>query len=148
MRNFKLKDIEGAGHYLVRQDKKEDGSNVEHISRTGYLTTIMYKIGYMHGSKTEGQVTCLISMADGWTQDSHYVKDPEDPKNASNWEEVKWVSDRLGTKQKGRDLFLDHLNKGETEYRFATREEVVRCVMHQHWRVKEYYDKNNPKDEE
>ena len=145
MRNFKTKDIKGAGHYLVRQDKNDDGTLVTHIQDTGYLSTIMYKIGYSHGNKTEGQSTLLISMSDGWTQDGHFVKDPKDPKNSDKWEYVKWVSDKKGTKQGGRDLFVDHLNNDETEYRFATREEIVRCVMHQHWRVKEYYDLKNPK---
>lgn len=63
MRNFTAKDFDGAGQYLVRTTEN-------YIKDTGFLSTIMYKVGYMHGRRRKGQVTLLISMADGWTNDT------------------------------------------------------------------------------
>jgi hypothetical protein len=46
------------GAYIVRQQDKN-----EHIADTGYLSTIMYKIGY---SLSPIHELAKISMADGW----------------------------------------------------------------------------------
>ena len=48
-----------SGSYVVRQQDDD-----EHISRTGYLSTIMYKISYSH---SPSHPTMLTSMSDGYT---------------------------------------------------------------------------------
>jgi len=141
MRDFTVKDFEGAGQYLVRATK-------DFIENTGYLTTIMYKVGYMHGEGRKGQKTLLISMADGWSNDRTYItKDAEGKKltDTEDWIKIIWRTDKKANPPvTGKQLFVDYLNiHAEQEYRFATQEEIVRVVASQNWRWKGlYHDKN------
>jgi hypothetical protein len=132
MRNFTVEDFKGAGQYLVRTTE-------DFVARTGYLTTIMYKVGYMHGEGRKGQKTLLISMADGWSNDRTILtKDEEGNKimNSSGWVVIPWVTDKEANPPvNNKQLFVDYLNKhAEQEYRFATQEEIVRVVSAQYWR--------------
>lgn len=132
MRNFKLRDFAGSGQYLVRQEP-----GVEFVTNTGYLSTIMFKVGYLYGSTGNGQVRCLISMSDGFVQDGHFVTvPPRPPSTTPSKYKVLWQSSKPLDVEEGIQLFIKYLNEGETEYRFATLEEVLRVVMHHTGRVK------------
>ncbi len=143
MRNFTTEDFSGAGQYLVRlggvetEERKLD--RFINVKDTGYLSTIMYKVGYDHNNLEIGtgqQITLLISMADGWTRSFHYHKDSKDtPIDYDN--KVIWQGEEIGDNG-GKRKFVDYLNNPilSQEYRFATQEEVVRVVMYQssRWR--------------
>jgi hypothetical protein len=110
--------------------QREDGQRF-HLCDSGFLSTIMYKVGYSHGNgfkhrPDEGHIVCKVSMADGWVDNGHFNKngstDPE------QWNYIQW---------NGKQDFCDWLNiTSRDEYRFATQEEVVRVVMYQssRWR--------------
>ncbi len=120
MRNFTIKDLDGAGQYLVRTDQ-------EYIKNAGHLSTILYKVGWNVGmSYTEEikdqigarNVYSLIAMSDGMILDGYYVK-----------EEGNRIKHVFISKEK----LVDYLNNPDLtqEYRFATTEEVVRVAMYQ-----------------
>ena len=128
MRNFTTEDFSGAGQYLVRNDKPRNG-----FVNTGFLSSVMYKVGYSHGTKFEnrpdtGNVMLLISMSDGLSLHGHFLKNGNET-DTSKWTFVQW---------NGVQEFCDYLNNPELsqEYRFASQEEVVRVVMYQtsRWR--------------
>ena len=133
MRNFTIEDFSGAGQYLVRNDKPENK-----YTDTGFLSTIMKKVGYCIGQGPEnGNIMTLINMSDGKTSLGYFDqrKDPEYKKNPRTcnthlWEWVQFNGDQV---------LCDYLNNPDLcqqEYRFATQEEVVRVVMYQksRWR--------------
>lgn len=133
MRNFTIQDFDGSGQYLVRQDGEP-----KPVLDTGYLSTIMYKVGYYNGHKKTKQRVCLISMSDGWIRDSHFSKDKNNPKDVSKWEEIFWESGKYHNKT-GKQIFIEHINDTNTqELRFASQEEVVRVVLYQRWRWRNY----------
>jgi len=137
MRDFKLKDFDGAGQYLLRMCPEEiiankQGKKFVGYTDAGYLTTIVYKVGYVHRIEDFGQCRTLTSMADGWTQMNHFIKEED-----GNLRRVFWASPKGAPAKAGRQKFVDHLNNDKgSEYRFATQEEVVRVVMSQNWRWK------------
>jgi len=61
---FEEKDFSGSGQYLVN-------NLTLHIQDDGYLSTVLYKVGYISGLKdhpddeTYNQKWCIISMSDG-----------------------------------------------------------------------------------
>lgn len=122
MNSFKVEDFSGSGQYLVRTDKK-------HVEDTGYLSTIMYKVGYMHNNNLvqhgEYNNYCLISMSDGWTRDGYFEKNGSE--NTRDWTYKAYID---------KNVFVEYLNTRNETYRFATQEEVVRVVMYQssRWR--------------
>jgi hypothetical protein len=139
MRNFTIEDFSGAGQYLIRMSpeeihKRSIGEPFRGYSNTGYLSTIMYKVGWLVDNYKIGngeQITALISMADGMIKTTNYTA-----KNAesNNYEKVIWQ----GSNGLGKQLLCDWLNNNQLseEYRFATQEEVVRVVLYQkhRWR--------------
>ena len=141
MRDFEQKHFDGAGQYLVRMSTKEVHCNKEDNEdkfegyiNTSYLSTIMYKVGYITNNDNIGngnQLICLTSMADGWTRYCHYAgKMPDGSTDFDS--KVYW--NRSGEGQK--NIFVDYLNNNPQEYRFATQEEVVRVVLSQSHRWK------------
>lgn len=133
MKNFTIEDFSGSGQYLVKicphqQKQREEGKGF-HLSNTGFLSTIMYKVGYMHGKENNPSSTCMIAMSDGWTTNGYF--NTHNSKDIQDWEFIYWK-----TKQE----FCDYLNNephGE-EYRFATIEEVIRVVLYQrNYKIKE-----------
>lgn len=133
MRNFTIEDFTGAGQYLIRNDKPA-GQYID----PGFMSTIMYKVGFMINNLdigSGGQITTMTSMADGMTSMYNYV-DPS-PSKSGNWDKVIWQNDVIGD-HKGIQRFVDWLNNPELsqEYRLATQEEVVRVVMYQKSRWK------------
>jgi hypothetical protein len=136
MKNFVIDDFSGSGQYLVRLCPKQIQQILEnkqpHLCDTGFLSTIMYKVGYSHGhGPTNPSTSCLISMADGWTR--HGYIDKHGSEDTTDWEFVPWLTkQQLCDYLNGISLERDHIE----EYRFATQEEVVRVVMSQksRWR--------------
>lgn len=137
MRNFTTEDFSGAGQYLVRNDK-EPNKFVD----TGFLSTIMKKVGYCLGQgcsdvPERGNIMTLVDMSDGLTSLGYFDqrKDPEYRKNprTCNTHLWKWVQFN------GTQSLCDYLNNPdlcEQEYRFATQEEVTRVALYQksRWR--------------
>jgi hypothetical protein len=148
MRNFTTEDFRGAGQYLVRMGPEElaarQAGKTYSIGNTGYLSTVMFKVGYHTNNAEIGngeQLTCLIAMSDGHTSFYHYpnirkataCRASGQAVDFVEWEKVFWQKQG---EVLGIQIFVDHLNTGEEEYRFATQEEVVRVVMYQssRWR--------------
>lgn len=122
MNNFKVTDFDGAGQYIVRTKDK-------HIVDTGFLSTIMFKIGYQHTRNLiqhgEYNNYCIIAMSDGWTKDGWFDKNGSE--NTKDWTYKAFID---------KQVLVDWLNSNNESYRFATQEEVVRVVMYQsdRWR--------------
>lgn len=141
MRNFKLEDFTGSGKYLLRMSPEElhardNNKSFRGYSDTGYLSTIVSKVGYIinnHGiGGNNHTIVTLTDMSDGFTIISNYTN--KDAK-ANNYEQIIWQGDDIN---QGKQLFIDWLNNPELsqEYRFATQEEITRVVMYQssRWR--------------
>lgn len=142
MRNFTVEDFEGAGQYLLRMSPHElhcikEGKKFKGYTDTSYLSTIMYKVGYITNNFNIGngeQLITLVSMADGWTRFHHYTE--KEPDGSTKFDsKIIWQKDK-DDKFGGKRKFVQYLNDENLsqEYRFATQEEVVRVVMSQSWR--------------
>lgn len=139
MRNFTTEDFNGAGQYLIRMGPEEiDTQNTgkgEHTYRdAGYLSTIMFKVGYVVNNLEIGngnQIACLIAMSDGMVSMYNYTsKHPEE----NDYEKTLWQGNRENNEPyDSKQKLVDWLNNQELsdEYRFATQEEVVRVVLYQ-----------------
>lgn len=116
--NFKFteKTLEGAGQYLVRTDRQT-------IEDDGYLSTILWKVGYTVGGKRKTYNRyCIISMSDGWVLNGWYDKNGS--KNAKDW-----IFKAFNTIQ---DL-VEYLNNNpyDNKWRMATKDEVLRVINYQ-----------------
>jgi len=139
MRTFKPEDFYGSGQYLLRLSTAEISAKKNNklfsgYPDTGYLSTIIKKVGYIINNEKIGngeQIHTLIDMSDGSTMIGNFtVKNPE----SNNWERSIWQ----GKNGLGRQLLCNWLNNSELsqEHRFATQEEIVRAVLHQSSRWK------------
>lgn len=145
MRNFTPEDFSGAGQYLVRVTNeelyaREQNKPFNGVTRTGFLSTIMYKVGYIRNNwkigGSNGRITTLAAMSDGCTQHGHFITEDEkgNKLEIKDWLKVLWVTDDNSS---GKEKLCNHLNDPDTqEMRFATQEEVVRVVLYQkaRWR--------------
>lgn len=134
MRNFTIEDFSGAGQYLVA-NRKEENKFVD----TGFLSTIMYKVGYIINNDGLGngeQLYCLISMSDGQTRYCYYPNFSNNHSDPNRFNKNYFQGN--GQDKDGKQVFCDYLNNADLteEYRFATQEEVVRVVMYQRSRWK------------
>lgn len=139
MRNFKPEDFSGAGQYLIRMSpdeiyKKENNLRFSGYCDTGFLSTVVKKVGYITNNYNLGdgsQISTLTDMSDGYTKLGNYTA--KDPKT-NNWEFIFWQ----GGNNVGHQLLCNWLNNPELsqEHRFATQEEIVRTVLYQssRWR--------------
>lgn len=123
MRNFTAEDFNGAGQYLIRNDKAPN----TYID-TGFMSSIMYKVGYIYikDSLSFEQRSCLISMSDGLVKDGYY-------------KDKVFIPFIYNTRDGVKDDLINYLNDTELcpqEFRFATQEEVIRVVTYQssRWR--------------
>lgn len=136
---FTPEDFDGAGQYIVRETKNKIKS--PHFLDTGFLSTVMKKVGYINyvglASKSSN-LYCLIDMSDGLTYTGYYItKDKEGNKieDSSKWKRINFEGD---TSYEAKSKLCEYLNNnphGET-YRFATNEELIRVAAHQKWRTK------------
>lgn len=142
MRNFTTEDFSGAGQYLVRISPLElslrEKGEFKNYTDTGFLSTIMYKVGWIVDSCNIGngeQIYALIAMSDGMIIFSNYTSRPA---AVDNYNKVIWQRDDENDVDGGKRKLVEWLNneKLSAEYRFATQEEVVRVVMYQssRWR--------------
>ena len=137
MRNFTKEDFSGSGQYLLRMSpdeiyKRENNKPFSGYSDTGYLSTIVKKVGWIINNEGVGngeQIFTLTDMSDGMTQIGNYTSKKPD---SNNWEKVIWQ----GKDGEGKQLLCDWLNNPELsqEHRFATQEEIVRIVLSQNHR--------------
>lgn len=139
MRNFTIEDFSGSGQYLLRMSPREihcrdNNEQFEGYSNTGYLSTIIKKVGWItnnYGIGNGEQIYTLTDMSDGMTILGNYThNNPQ----SNNWEKIIWQ----GENGLGKQKLVDWLNNPELsqEHRFATQEEVVRVVLSQksRWR--------------
>tara|TARA_R110000850_G_scaffold34024_2_gene92258 strand:- start:2935 stop:3348 length:414 start_codon:yes stop_codon:yes gene_type:complete len=132
MRDFKPEDFDGSGQYIIRNDKAPD-----YFTDAGFMSTVMYKVGYMHGNRVSsfGHAIVKISMADGWTTMGYFNKNgfTENPQQPDKWTWVPWTSTFEENSIVAKQKFCDYLNNPELsqEYRFATHEELMRVCLYQ-----------------
>ena len=129
---FTPEDFEGAGHYIVR----EPGTKLEKatIDRTGYLSTIMYKVGYSQCTRRdEKALYCLIAMSDGLVREGYFTNTVSESGESIHVD--KWIWNKFAGENSFEALtrLCEYLNNGphKETYRMATVEEVVRVVLHQ-----------------
>lgn len=114
MRNFTTEDFAGSGQYIIRADKPAN----KYVD-TGFITTILKKVAYKMGLPNR---YILVDMSDGLITDGVYNKET-----------------KIFTPFTDLQSICDYLNNPEIqEYRFATQEEVVRAVMYQKSRWREF----------
>ena len=135
---FKPEDFDGAGQYIVRESANK--INSPHFYDTGFLSTVMYKIGYMHKSKSihSNNLYILISMSDGLSLPGYYTntKDAEGKFiDASQWIFTEFSGESNYDAKVKLCEFLNNNPHKET-YRFATEEELIRVAAHQKWRTR------------
>jgi hypothetical protein len=114
---FKVEDFIGSGQCIIK-------TNDPHIINDGYLSTIIYKIGYLFGEDFENNnlrraFPLLISIADGWTINGHYIKNNEGRTVFKKWMDKKDLVD-----------FLNN-NPYNEFYRPASKEEIIRVINYQ-----------------
>lgn len=145
MRNFTTEDFSGSGQYLLRMSpseihQRENNLKVIGYSDTGFLSTIIRKVGWITNNYKIGtgeQIVTLTDMSDGRTLIGNFTH--EKPGRDTNWDKIIWQRE-AGDEDSdgGKRRLVDWLNnpKLSQEHRFATQEEVVRCIMYQssRWR--------------
>jgi hypothetical protein len=100
---FDADDFDGCGQYLVRSNRSE-------IKDDGYLSTIMFKVGWGNFPGT-AQLYCLVSMSDGMCQFCDHQQLPF----------------------KSKEDLVNFVNE-DGRYRMATKDEVIRVISIQHYR--------------
>ena len=138
---FTPDDFEGAGQYIVRETKNKLES--PYFKDTGFLSTVMSKIGYIHSHRYRGEgvasnIYTLVDMSDGLIYTGYYTNTKDSEGNKLPIE--KWVFNEFSgdSSFEAKQKICDYLNNnphGET-YRFATNEELIRVAAHQKWRTK------------
>lgn len=126
---FSKGDFSGAGHYIVREPTTK--INRPEIWDSGYLSTIMYKIGWNNRPDIEEKY-CLIAMSDGMVTHGYYS-------NTTNKDgESKPVDEWIWNPFISLEMLCDYLNNNpyKSTFRFATQEEVVRVILTQKNRYK------------
>lgn len=135
---FTPEDFSGSGQYIVRETINKE--NREWVFDTGYLSTVMFKVGYIHGGRDlkRDNLSCLISMSDGMIKTGYFITVDENGKQIEDSVNWKWVSFTETTVEGAKSMLCEYLNNnpyGET-FRFATNEEVVRVALYQKSRTR------------
>lgn len=131
---FKPEDFDGAGQYIVRESVNK--TNSPDIYSTGYLSTVMKKIGYTLGTRrnnSPANIYCLIDMSDGCVKEGYFTGTKNE--DGRDIDSEKWIWNQFAgtTNHEAKTRLCEYLNNnphGET-YRFATAEEVMRVILHQ-----------------
>lgn len=124
---FKPEDFDGSGQYLIREPI--DKERTSFISDSGYLSTIMLKVGYSHATRRNMAANsnyCLIDMSDGLIREGYFT-------NTETSDCDKWIWNPFAgtTSYEAKTRLCEYLNNNPRKetFRFATNEEVVRVVM-------------------
>ncbi len=135
---FTPEDFEGAGQYIVR----ESSHKLERafIIDTSYLSTIMMKVGWMHGTRRENAASaiyCLVDMSDGYTKEGYFTNTKTEGGESIPTEKWIWNPFAGTTGFEAKTRLCEYLNNNpyKETYRKATQEEVVRVILHQKWRT-------------
>lgn len=131
---FTPDDFEGAGHYIVRE-----GTNKlthPHIMDTGYLSTVMMKVGWNQGTRRENRansIYCLIDMSDGLVKEGYFTNTETETGERIDTEKWIWNTFSGDKNHEAKQRLCDYLNNNphKETYRFATTEEVVRVILQQ-----------------
>lgn len=135
---FEPKDFDGSGQYIVRETPMKIKS--PHINDTGFLSTILMKIGWTNSARVVGYdntYAFLIDMSDGLIKMGYYITKDEEGNDLPT-EMWKWISFSGPDSTSAKQTLCDYLNNnphGNT-YRFATHEELVRVAMYQKHRTR------------
>ncbi len=136
---FKPKDFEGSGQYIVKETTIKERTPM--VERSGYLSTVMFKIGYIKEAIPKKHTCCLIYMSDGLIMTGYYsntrTKEGEPIHDVSKWIRNDFSGEYADEAKEKLCEYLNNNPYGDT-YRFATNEEVVRVIMHQ----RDYRTKN------
>lgn len=132
---FKPEDFDGAGQYIIRESINKENS--PHIINSGYLSTIMMKVGYTLGTKRintpNSNIYCLIDMSDGLVKEGYFTNTETESKERIDFD--KWIWNEFSGKNsyEAKIKLCEYLNNNphKETFRFATNEEVVRVVMYQ-----------------
>ncbi len=131
---FKPEDFDGAGHYIIRETSNKENS--PHIMDSGYLSTIMMKVGWSQGTRIEkihSNIYCLIDMSDGLVKEGYFSNTKNE--QGESIETDKWIRNTFSgtTGYEAKQRLCNYLNNNlyNETFRFATNEEVVRVIMHQ-----------------
>ena len=140
MRNFKLEDFETGNVYLVAlcsdQLRQMSESKIPTVEDDTKLSKTMYKLGFMvhynQMTNTYYDVSCLINMNNGYTRYFNYenTRDTTKPNEEIKWTKIIWSDSVVG--ETGVEKVIRYLNNPveSSEYRFATKEEVLRVIKH------------------
>lgn len=131
---FTPEDFSGPGQYIVREGiNKVNGPD---ITNTGYLTTVMKKIGYSHGTRrtdAKGNIYCIIDVSDGLVKEGYFTNTENE--NGERIDVEKWIysefSGETGFEAKTRLCEYLNNNPHKETFRFATTEEIVRVALYQ-----------------
>lgn len=131
---FKPEDFNGAGQYIVREGINKENS--PHIENSGYLSTIMMKVGWAMGTRRQGvgeNIMCLIDMSDGLVKEGYFTNTKSETGESLPTEKWIWNSFSGTTGYESKSRLAEYLNNNphKETYRFATIEEVIRVVLHQ-----------------
>tara|TARA_R110002153_G_scaffold89459_4_gene218984 strand:- start:433 stop:771 length:339 start_codon:yes stop_codon:yes gene_type:complete len=105
MKTFKVEELEGLGHYIVKCSGLDNANWFKKRTKrhAGSLSTLMFKLGYNHVVGLDKY--CLIAMSDGWT--------------------FPFANTKTDMAE-----YLNNNSHGE-KYRFATAKEVCRVINYQ-----------------
>jgi hypothetical protein len=137
---FTPKDFEGAGQYIVREHNNKKHS--PHFTDTGYLSTVMMKIGYRAAvrEKELSNRYILIDMSDGLTTEGYYTNTGEFTNGRHLNPSEQWIWNPFAgkTSYEAKQKLCDYLNNNpySKTFRFATNEELIRVAAHQRWKTK------------
>ena len=136
---FTPEDFDGAGQYIVKEPTQK--TERPFIADTGYLSTIMQKVGWQHGTRrnnVHSNIYCLIDMSDGLVKEGYFTNTKTESGERIDTEKWIWNTFSGTANHEAKQRLCDYLNNnpyGYT-YRFATSEEVVRVVMYQKHRTR------------
>src|SRR5687768_10153887 len=107
---FTPEDFKGSGQYLVREGRNKELR--EDVSDTGYLSTVMFKVGYIHGGRDlkRDNLSCLISMSDGMIKTGYFITVDENGKQIEDSVNWKWVSFTETTVEGAKSMLCEYLN--------------------------------------
>jgi len=136
---FTPEDLEGAGQYIIKETINKENS--PHILDTGYLSTIMKKVGWVQKIREDRKdySYILIDMSDGLITEGYFTGTTnEDGSHNNKHNEWVWNDFSADTSYQSKLNLCEYLNNSpyKETFRFATNEELIRVAAHQKWRTK------------